>query len=72
MRMENLYNDGPHGSLHQLGDKVRKSFRAVDAKSGVDEVHDTDSMGDGRLIRVNFMLLIYIGIYTRFKKKSLQ
>ena len=46
MRMDNLCNEGPHGLLHQLGDRPRKSLRAVGAKSGEDRVDYTDIGGD--------------------------
>ena len=46
MKMDNLYNEGPHGSLHKLGDKLRKSLRAVDTKSGADTVKYTNIRGD--------------------------
>ena len=44
--MDNLYNEGPPGSLSQLGDRLSKSLRAVGAKSGADKVDDTDIGGD--------------------------
>ena len=34
MRMNNLNKEGPHGSLHQLEEQLRRSIRAVGAKSG--------------------------------------
>ena len=48
MRMNNLCNDGPHGSLHQLGDRLRKPLRAVGVKSGEDRVDYTNIGGDVR------------------------
>ena len=49
MRMDNICNEGTHGSLHQLGDRLRKSLRAVGVKSGDDRVEYTDIGGDVRL-----------------------
>ena len=49
MRMDNLCNEGPHGSLHQLGDRLRKSLRAVGVKSGDDRVDYTDIRGNVRI-----------------------
>ena len=46
MRMDNLCNEGPHGSLHQLGDRLRKFLKAVSVKSGDDRVDYTDIGGD--------------------------
>ena len=48
MRMDHLCNEGPHGSLHLLGDRLRKSVRAVGAKSGEGRVDYTDIGGDVR------------------------
>ena len=48
MRMDNLCNEGPHGSLHQLGDRLRKSLRAVGVKSGDDREDYTDVRGNVR------------------------
>ena len=53
MRMDNLCNEGPHGSLHQLGDRLRKSLRAVGVKSGDDRVDYTDIGGDVRYDKVS-------------------
>ena len=50
MTMENLYNEGPHGLPHQLGDKLRKSLRAVYAKRVADRVDYTDIGGDVRVV----------------------
>ena len=49
MRMDNLCNERLHGSLHQLGDRLRKSLLAVGVKSGDDRVDYTDIGGDVRL-----------------------
>ena len=49
VRMDDLCNEGPHGSLHQLGDRLRKSLRVVGVKSGDDRVDYTDIGGDVRL-----------------------
>ena len=46
MRMDNLCNEGPHGLLHQLGVRLRKSLRVVGAKSGDNRVDYTDIGGD--------------------------
>ena len=44
--------EGPHESLHQLGDRLRKSLRAVVAMSGDDRVDYTDIGGNVRFILV--------------------
>ena len=48
MIMDNLCNEGPHGLLHQLGDRLRKSLRAVGVKSGDYRVEYTDIGGGVR------------------------
>ena len=55
--MDNLYNEETHGSLHQLGDRLKKSLRAVGARSGEDRVDCTD-------IRAMLVQCIYLKLIS--------
>ena len=59
VRIGNLYNERPHGLLHQIGDKLTKSFRAVGVESGVDGVDYNDIRGDVTQEQIYYQLALF-------------